>query len=127
MGLRIQKKKKIGAKHATCLQRPPQNCYSTSRAPCNYGMSKIHQLRKVSNYFAEKSRQNYFLIFLIFYVFLNGFSRLLLMFQIYNLVTHFTLEITQISHILTSTFKFCLFIYWNGKQAQKVFKPFFFV
>ena len=33
MGLRIHEKK-IGANHATCLQRPPQNCYSTSGGPC---------------------------------------------------------------------------------------------
>ena len=33
MGPRIHEKK-LGAKHATCLQRPPQNCYSTSDPPC---------------------------------------------------------------------------------------------
>ena len=33
MGLRINEKK-LGANHATCLQRPSQNCYSTSLAPC---------------------------------------------------------------------------------------------
>ena len=41
MGLRIYEEK-FGANHAACLQRPPQNCYYTSRGPCSeYNNSAI--------------------------------------------------------------------------------------
>ena len=50
MGLGIYEKKNW-ANHATCLQRPPQNCYSTSRAPCitlyaNYKLAEIENVKR---------------------------------------------------------------------------------